>query len=679
MSKVLLIHKSDDPGCQMLLNIFERIGSQPICVDTVGDAGKYIADGDIFAVFVDLDIVSEISALEALIKMAKPYAIVVLLGSDRQFQLISQAFDIGADDYLRKPFNEKIFEAKTRALFARFNNICNINEGNVESLLDTMPSIMAITDGNGKILYANVTMRSKFNFDKKDIGANMICEVIACENFYKEGGVCVGNCEFCKFYDYEREVISTGRSIMRKTYTYSQLRGDRTHSKTLRFSMAPIEYGNHKSVIINMEDITFERNAINELTSTICTLRESRDNSQVQEKVSRELAGYLQKINDSLQSEKMKLKLLFNNMSSGFILIEQKDENLYFREGNAKINEIVKKDLSKYYGTRLRESTSLYTCDFYNTLRNVIATGRSVHLTTTSPDKSQVYSVSMYMPEPNFVAALVNDITEETKSHREKKERARQLRRLNIMLDDRNSELQKAIETKNKFISIIAHDLRNPLNAINGLSELLTRRLNPEHDQRSLDMAKILHQSAKGAYELLDNLLIWARTQQNTIQFNPEILNVHSVTTETLSEIKVQADRKRIMLINNTESNDTVWADKLMLQTIIRNIVSNAIKFTNEGGLIVVGSSQTADTTEITIEDNGVGMSQETIKKIVSSTELNSTKGTSGETGTGMGLIISKEFIQRHKGTLNVESTIGKGSTFIVTLPSDQKKIEENK
>lgn len=192
-----------------------------------------------------------------------------------------------------------------------------------------------------------------------------------------------------------------------------------------------------------------------------------------------------------------------------------------------------------------------------------------------------------------------------------------------------------------------------------------------------MDMAKVLHQSAKGAYELLDNLLVWARTQQNTIQFNPETLNVHATAAETLNEIKVQAERKHIMLINSTESSDTVWADKLMLQTIIRNIVSNAIKFTNEGGLIVIASSQTADKTEITIEDNGVGMTSETIKKILDTIELNSTKGTSGETGTGMGLIISKEFIQRHKGTLNIESTIGKGSTFIITLPSEKKLNEK--
>jgi signal transduction histidine kinase len=131
------------------------------------------------------------------------------------------------------------------------------------------------------------------------------------------------------------------------------------------------------------------------------------------------------------------------------------------------------------------------------------------------------------------------------------------------------------------------------------------------------------------------------------------------------------------MLINNTTTDDTVWADKPMLQTIIRNIVSNAIKFTNEGGLIVISSSQTADNTEITIEDNGVGMTQETIKKILGTIELNSTKGTSGETGTGMGLIISKEFIQRHKGTLNIESTLGKGSSFIITLPREPQKNDE--
>lgn len=678
MSKVLIIKDNNDPSSQFLPSVFDRLGYETICIDTVGDAGRYISDVDIHAVFVDIDAVTDDSALEALIQEAKPYKMVVLYGTEKKKDLICRAFELNIDDFIRKPIDEIIFETKIKCVFERFNQLRHFHNTNLEVFLDTMPAMMAITDDEGRILFANATFCNKYNIEKEDAFNKFLCDILCCQNFLEDGGRCTQNCEFCKLYEFATTVFSTGKRILRKMYSFPQMQRDgRPHKRTLRISMVPMDYGTRRTVIVNMEDVTFEQNAINELTSTICTLRESRDNSEEEMKVNRDLANYLQKINDSLQREKSKRQLLFDNMTSGFLLAEYKDDNLYFREGNNKLSEIVKTDVTKRYGNRMKENNPLYPADFYRALLNVAETGRSVSFKTTSPDKTIDFQVNIYMPEPDFVAAIINDVSEETRILQENKERARQLKKLNVMLDDRNSELQKAIDTKNKFISIIAHDLRNPLNAINGLSELLTRRLNPEVDQRAVEMAKVLHQSAKGAYELLDNLLVWARTQQNTIQFNPETLNVHDTATETLNEIKVQAERKHIMLINNTDANDTVWADKLMLQTIIRNIVSNAIKFTNEGGLIVIGSSQAAGNTEITIDDNGVGMTQETIKKILGTIELNSTKGTSGETGTGMGLIISKEFIQRHKGKLNIESTLGKGSTFIVTLPCEPPKNDE--
>lgn len=679
MSKILLIKKDDDSCSQILPEIFCRLGFETICVESVGDAGKYIVDGDMYAVFIDIDVVSDSCTLDALIKIAKPYSMVVLLGSDRHLDMISHAFDAGADDYLREPYNEKIFEAKMRGIFARYDYVQNVNNRNVENLLDNTPPMMAIIDAKGQLLYANACMRNKYRLSAEEVRGKMICEVISCENYYKEGRACERNCEACKFFKNKREVFATGNKVTCKINEYPKLCDGRVYSIPLRYSMTMIQYCNRKSLIVSIEEVSSRRDAVNELTSIICSLRESNDNVQPRENWSRDLEERLQKINDTLISEKNKHKLLFDNMSSGFVLIEKVDENLYIREGNAKISEILEKDVSNFYGIRLQEDSISYTPDFYKALSYVIATGQPMRFSFKSPNTKFVYRVNMYVPEPNFVAVFIDDITTETMNYRENKEHARQLQRLNVLLDDRNSELLKAIDTKNKFISIIAHDLRNPLNAINGLSELLTKRLSPETDQRAYDMAKVLHQSAKGAYDLLDNLLIWARTQQNTIPFNPETLNVHSVTDETINEIWAQAERKRIMLINSTESTDTVWADKLMLQTIVRNIISNAIKFTNEGGLVVVGSNQTADSTEITIDDNGVGMSQETIDKILSSTELNSTKGTSGEPGTGMGLIISKEFIQRHKGTFNIESTIGKGSSFIITLPRYKKNVEENK
>ena len=673
MSKILLIRKNDDPSCQRLPEIFSRLGYDTICLDTADDAQKHIAEANAYAVFIDIDAISDFEQLQTLITAAKPSKMVVLIGSEKNSDMICRSFELGIDDYLRKPFNDGIFEARTRSIFSRYNEIKHFHDTYLEVFLDTMPSMMVVTDDTQHILFANAAFCNKFNIKKEDVFDQILCDVLSCQKFQYDFSKCPQCCDGCKFYEYGKEIFAAGKRITRKKFSYIQMRNGQPHERTLRVSMVPMTNSKRRTVIVNLEDITFEQNAINELTDTICNLRKSNNTTEEEMKVSRDLANYLQQINDSLQREKHKRQLLFDNMTSGFVLAEYKDGDLYFREGNNKLSEIVKEDITKRYGNKFHGNSPLYPPDFYKAMLNVAETGQSESITTATTDHKIDFKVNIYVPEPDFVAAIINDITEETKIHRENKERSKQLQRLNIMLDDRNNELQKAIETKNKFISLIAHDLRNPLNAINGLSELLTKRLKPETDQRALDMAKVLHQSAKGASELLDNLLIWARTQQNTIQFNPETLNVHAITADTINEIKVQAERKHIMLINSTTTDDTVWADKLMLQTIIRNIVSNAIKFTNEGGLIVIGSSQTTDNTEITIEDNGVGMTQETIQKIVGSTELNSTKGTSGETGTGMGLIISKEFIQRHKGTLNIESTVGKGSTFIITLPGDKK------
>ncbi len=677
MSKILLIRKDDDPIDRMLPDTYQKLGYGTISVGSADEAEQYLAQADVTAVFVDLEAVHDCPTLEKIIKKAKPYKMVVLLGTDDKPELICHAFNNGADDYIRKPFNEQIFEARARYILARYNEVKHFQDTYIEEFLDTTPTKMVITDEMARIVFANAAFCNKYNIPKEDTFNRVLCDLLSCQKFQNDFEKCPKYCVGCKFYEYGKESDATGKRIVRKAFTYNQMRDGQPHERTMRVSLVPMKFGERQMKIIILEDITFEQNAINELTTTICNLRASHNNSEEEVKVSRELANYLQKINDKLQRDKQKRQLLFDNMASGFLLAEYKDGELYFREGNAKLSEITKTDLTKRYGRKFISGSDLYLDDFYHALLDAAKTGKPVAFNTTSPDKTIDYRVNIYEPEPGYVAAIINDITEVTKTHRENRERARQLQRLNIMLDDRNSELQKAIETKNKFISLIAHDLRNPLNAINGLSDLLTRRLGPSGDQRALDMAKVLHQSAKGAYELLDNLLIWARTQQNTIQFNPETLNLHSVASETINEIKVQAERKHIMLINSTEADDTVWADKLMLQTIIRNIVSNAIKFTNEGGLIVVASSQNADKTEITIEDNGVGMNQETIDKILGTIELNSTKGTSGETGTGMGLIISKEFILRHKGTLNIESTVGKGSTFTITLPSD-KNLKEN-
>jgi PAS domain-containing protein len=226
MSKVLIIKDNNDPSSQFLPSVFDRLGYETICIDTVGDAGRYISDVDIHAVFVDIDAVTDDSALEALIQEAKPYKMVVLYGTEKKKDLICRAFELNIDDFIRKPIDEIIFESKIKCVFERFNQLRHFHNTNLEVFLDTMPAMMAITDDEGRILFANATFCNKYNIEKEDAFNKFLCDILCCQNFLEDGGRCTQNCEFCKLYEFATTVFSTGKRILRKMYSFPQMQRD---------------------------------------------------------------------------------------------------------------------------------------------------------------------------------------------------------------------------------------------------------------------------------------------------------------------------------------------------------------------------------------------------------------------------------------------------------------------
>ncbi|MCQ2252165.1 MAG: ATP-binding protein [Bacteroidales bacterium] len=668
MPSILIIDKDNNSYARMSA-LLQGIGFDTLQNTGFDEAKITIYAKVLYAIFIDLSTISSIDEIAYILKATKPRSIVTIMGSEDYADTICQAIELGVDDFFRTPFSDKIFMARSRNMMARINEIRDSHIRKLNSLIDFLPVMMMVSDGNGTIISANQPILNKFGKNIDDIKGAMIGDLLSCSS--SSGARCHLSCGFCKIADLEREVARTGKRIIRKEVSYIQHKDGKPHKRSLKLSMAPIEYDNRNLVIINLEDVTFERNAFDVMSSTIDDLRKSYDDSQDQVKVSSELADYLQEINNSLEAEKTKLRKLFDNMSSGFFRFSRKDGKMYFEEANTKACEMFNQNLSQYRGC---EVTGGKFCEqeLFDAMVKVLDTGESINMTLKSELFAGHFDLSIYKPEDENVGVIIRNTSNEVRNLNENKMLTRMLKRQNIELDDKNVELKKAVETKNKFISIIAHDLKNPFNAINGLSELLMKRLNQEIDSRAHEMAKIIHDSAKGAYELLENLLVWARTQQNTIQFSPATLNLHTVTAETINEIKVQAEKKNIMLFNQTEPGDNIWADKQMLQTIIRNITSNAIKFTNEGGIIVIGSQKTENETIITIEDNGVGMTEETRQKLMTVGKNKSTKGTAGETGSGMGLLISKEFIEKHHGKVEVASELGMGTTFTISFPNHE-------
>jgi signal transduction histidine kinase len=237
-----------------------------------------------------------------------------------------------------------------------------------------------------------------------------------------------------------------------------------------------------------------------------------------------------------------------------------------------------------------------------------------------------------------------------------------------------NEKLQELNATKNRFFSIIAHDLKSPFNAMIGFSELLISQFDELDISTQKNYISILSQSIQNAYRLLENLLTWARSQMGNISFKPEEENINLLTNEAIKTLSQLAKNKTISLSNKIPVDLFGFVDRNMFTTIIRNLISNAIKFTPKGGVIEVNSQLVNNKNkekyvEISIKDNGIGIAPEIQSKLFNSTESHSTQGTEKEKGTGLGLIICKEFVEKHGGKIWVESEKGKGSKFVFTLP----------
>ena len=238
------------------------------------------------------------------------------------------------------------------------------------------------------------------------------------------------------------------------------------------------------------------------------------------------------------------------------------------------------------------------------------------------------------------------------------------------LVQNSEKELKELNATKDKFFSIVAHDLKNPFQGILGFVELLHNDLS-EFDQDELkQIIGQIKEATENAYNLVLNLLEWSRLQLNRIVFNPEKFDMHTLVKKESANLKAQSDAKKIIVSSDLEEKTLVFADQNMIAMVIRNLISNAIKFSHEGGEIRIQSNVLHKFMDIEVKDNGVGISKENISKLFRVNEQIVSQGTAKEKGTGLGLILCKEFVEKNKGKIWVESSLGIGSSFHVLLPS---------
>ncbi len=231
-------------------------------------------------------------------------------------------------------------------------------------------------------------------------------------------------------------------------------------------------------------------------------------------------------------------------------------------------------------------------------------------------------------------------------------------------------ELQYLNASKDKFFSIIAHDLKNPFVSLLGFSEILLEDYRDLTDEERNEYIQSIFEVSKSSNQLLENLLQWSRAQTGRIEYRPVEVNLFKISDECISLLKSTARKKGVRLTCDIDDSIMVYADRDMLLTIIRNLVTNAIKFTSDGDNVCLSTKTLSnDILEVHISDTGLGMDEETIQKLFRIDVHHTTKGTSDEVGTGLGLILCKEFVEKNGGEIHVESKPGEGSSFIFTLP----------
>jgi len=364
-----------------------------------------------------------------------------------------------------------------------------------------------------------------------------------------------------------------------------------------------------------------------------------------------------------LNTERMHFEQLFQSIPLGVVLLDRKDRVIDLNEGftylfqytreeaiGRPINDLIVPDEFKDKGTDATEK---------------VASGQPVYLETVRQrkDGKQIDVAIIGNPVDMqtghlSVIGVYQDITERKQAEDILRESEQNLRDLNA--------------DKDKFFSILAHDLRNPFNSIIGFSEVLIDRIK-QKDLNGIDkFAQQILQSAKNTYELLSNLLAWARLQTGKMELNNEMVNLNSILDESLMLFSENAAEKSVTLMRKTTPGIQVDADKTVLGTIMRNLINNAIKFTNPGGKVTVGSDMKNNEVVVWVRDTGIGMSKEMLEDLFDPGKNTSRTGTGGEPSTGLGLLLANEFAEKQGGTLWAESTEGSGSVFYLSLPAKE-------
>jgi len=269
-----------------------------------------------------------------------------------------------------------------------------------------------------------------------------------------------------------------------------------------------------------------------------------------------------------------------------------------------------------------------------------------------------IVSATPYQEKSSFKGSFIifRDITSEKLAEKRLRQSESQLRHLNA--------------TKDKMFSIIAHDLKNPFGSIMGFSNLILKKLKEKDIENSTKYTEIIHDASFNGFKLLENLLTWTKAQSGTLKYSPDIISITHLVEHNISVCHSNAEAKSIHLYSKIKDNFLVYIDEDMINTVLRNLINNAIKFTPNGkDVFLEAGFYNSDWVSVSVIDEGIGIAPADTKKLFKTNHNFTTKGTNGEEGTGLGLLLCKEFVEKNQGKIWVESAPGQGSRFSFSIP----------
>ncbi len=379
------------------------------------------------------------------------------------------------------------------------------------------------------------------------------------------------------------------------------------------------------------------------------------------------------KIEDELNTSKSNLQAVFDNTEVGYILLSKDLKVLAFNEVAKQIN-IFEHKMELEIGSIYYDYFSIERQIELKSVIDKVLLGEKVEYEldfSNNPNlrqNSNKWYFIKYIPtfnKNNIVEGFVMSIADITNQKNNEIELKNSLN----LIEENNNVLESIIKEKDKFFSIIAHDLKSPFSGFLGITQLLSSEMTKLTVNELIEYTKTLKESAENLYKLLENLLEWSILHRGLNSFTPELVSLNYLINNNIVIAKTKAELKGITFAYNLNNEFRIKADTQMLNGILRNLISNSLKFTPRGGIIEINVLDKVNELQISIKDNGIGMNDELLKILFNIGEKTSRNGTEDETSTGLGLLLCKEYIEKHNGTIWAESEIGKGTTFFFTIP----------